>query len=98
VVELGLIADPRMVANAVAAALRVGERGRTTLAKTLADILRGQQLLLLLDNCEHVLDGCAKLAHDLLRACPRLTIRPPVASYCGSVARCAGRFHHFRPR
>src|SRR5207245_3323766 len=50
------------------------ERGRTPLARTLADTLRDQRLLLVLDNCEHLLDGCAALAHTLLQACPHLTI------------------------
>jgi predicted ATPase/transcriptional regulator with XRE-family HTH domain len=73
-VELAPVADAGMVANAVAAALGVRERGRTPLAKTLADTLADQHALLVLDNCEHVLDGCAGLAHDLVRACRRLTI------------------------
>jgi len=73
-VELAPLGDPGMVANAVAAALGIREHGRTPLARTLADTLRDQRLLLVLDNCEHLLDGCAALAHTLLRACPHLTI------------------------
>ena len=44
------------------------------LALTLADALRPRCLLLVLDNCEHLVDACARLADALLRACPRLTI------------------------
>ncbi len=73
-VELAPLGDPRMVANAVAAALGIRERGRIPLARTLADTLRDRRLLLVLDNCEHLLDACATLAHTLLRACPHLTI------------------------
>ena len=73
-VELAPHADPHMVASAVAASLGIHERGRTPLARTLADTLRDQHLLLILDNCEHVLPGCAELAHDLLRACPDLRL------------------------
>jgi predicted ATPase/DNA-binding CsgD family transcriptional regulator len=72
--ELGPLTDPHMVVTTVAAALGVRERGQIPLARTLAETLRDQRLLLVLDNCEHVLDGCAELAHDLLRACPHLTI------------------------
>src|SRR5262249_10370928 len=41
---------------------------------TLTDALRPKRVLLVLDNCEHLLDACARLADALLRACPRLTI------------------------
>ena len=49
------------------------ERGRPLLA-TLADALRPRRTLLLLDNCEHLLDACARLVDPLLRACPHLTV------------------------
>jgi non-specific serine/threonine protein kinase len=73
-VELAPLADSAMVAPAVAATLGVRERGRAPLIEVLADALREQQLLLVLDNCEHVLDGCATLAHTLLRHCRQLVI------------------------
>src|SRR5439155_17656740 len=73
-VELASVSDPTMVPNAVAAALAIRERGRTPLAKTLVDALHDKHLLLLLDNCEHVLDGCAGLVHELLRSCESVTI------------------------
>jgi non-specific serine/threonine protein kinase len=47
--------------------------GRSAL-ETLLDALRTRQLLLVLDNCEHLLEACARLAEALLRACPRLQI------------------------
>jgi predicted ATPase/DNA-binding CsgD family transcriptional regulator len=73
-VQLAPLSDPAMVPNAVAAALAIRERGRTPMAKLLADALRDKHLMLVLDNCEHVLDGSATLAHELVQACGNVTI------------------------
>jgi predicted ATPase len=58
----------------VAAALDVQESAIRPLAQTLADALRHSALLLVLDNCEHLLDACAVLTDVLLRECPKLQI------------------------
>jgi non-specific serine/threonine protein kinase len=72
--ELAPISDPALVPGAVAAALGVlGEPGRSFL-EPLADSLQGKRLLLLLDNCEHVLEGAAELCDELLRRCPEVRI------------------------
>ena len=72
--ELAPLVDPALVPGAVLAALRVPEQpGRPPLV-TLLEALRSQHLLLVLDNCEHLLDGCARLVEALLQACPRLRI------------------------
>jgi non-specific serine/threonine protein kinase len=47
--------------------------GQTPLS-VLENFLRTRQALLVLDNCAHLIDGCAQLAYALLRACPRLRI------------------------
>ncbi len=73
-VALAPLADPALVPQAVAAALDVPEAPGRALALTLADALRPRCLLLVLDNCEHLVAACARLADDLLGACPRLTI------------------------
>jgi len=73
-VELAPLANPDLVPQAVAAVVGVRERAGRPLVATLADALRSRQLLLVLDNCEHVLAACAALADGLLRACPRLRI------------------------
>lgn len=62
------------VAKAVAAALGVHERPDLPLADTLAEYLRGRNLLLVLDNCEHLVDGAARLSEALLGACENLRI------------------------
>ncbi|MGH2370481.1 MAG: AfsR/SARP family transcriptional regulator, partial [Chloroflexota bacterium] len=73
-VELASLADPALVPPAVASALGVREAPGSPPAETLAIALRTRRLLLVLDNCEHLLDACAALADTLLRACPQLRI------------------------
>ncbi|MGH3087340.1 MAG: ATP-binding protein, partial [Rubrobacteraceae bacterium] len=60
--------------QAVAAALDVHEQPNLPLADTLSDHLRRKDLLLVLDNCEHLVDSAARLADTLLGACPKLKI------------------------
>ncbi|HZU76561.1 MAG TPA: helix-turn-helix domain-containing protein, partial [Dehalococcoidia bacterium] len=62
VLELAALADREALLYALADRLRVQERPGTPLLETLAAALGARQLLLLLDNCEHVLDACAQLA------------------------------------
>jgi predicted ATPase/class 3 adenylate cyclase len=74
VAELAPLADPALVPQAAAAAAGlVVQPGRSAVA-TLGDAWRAGRVLLVLDNCEHVLAACAELADALLRACPRLTV------------------------
>jgi len=73
-VELAPLADPLLVPRAVALALDVGEQPDRSLEELLEASLRQQELLLVLDNCEHLIQACAELAHRLLRACPDLRI------------------------
>ncbi len=73
-VELASLSDPDLVAQAVASALGVREQPNRTLIETLADVLSEKELLLILDNCEHLVGACARLAEALLRSCPNLRI------------------------
>lgn len=74
VVSLAPLAGASLVDRAVATALGVrGSPGRPLLA-SLAVALTGRQMLLLLDNCEHLLGAAARLAETLLRACPQVRI------------------------
>jgi non-specific serine/threonine protein kinase len=73
-VELAPLADPALVPQAVATAVGVREQPGRRLVDTLADAVRGQELLLVLDNCEHLVEACATLADRLLRAGPRLRV------------------------
>lgn len=72
--ELAPLADPALVPLAVAAALGVREEPGQPLVGTLTYHLRAKQLVLVLDNCEHLIAACAQLADALLRACPQLRI------------------------
>jgi predicted ATPase/class 3 adenylate cyclase len=73
-VQLAPLADSARVTQTVAAALGVREEPGRPLTATLTDYLYRKQVLLLLDNCEHLLAACAQLADTLLRSCPRLRI------------------------
>ena len=73
-VDLTPVAHPRRVARAVAGVLGLHERAGTPLVRLVADALRDNRVLLVLDNCEHVLEACARLAEHLLRACPALQV------------------------
>ncbi len=73
-VELAALADPARVPGAIAAALGVREESHRPLFATLADHVRGRRMLLVLDNCEHLVAACAEAATALLQACPDLQI------------------------
>ncbi len=63
--ELAPLADPKLVARAVALALRIREQPGRRPAELLLDALRFKRLLLVLDNCEHLVEACAELAQEL---------------------------------
>lgn len=73
-VELAAITDPSLVAHAVANALDVREQPGYSLPAQLRNLLETKEMLLILDNCEHLLDTCARLAETLLQSCPQLQI------------------------
>ncbi len=72
--ELAPLSDPALVPQEVASALGVREEPGRELTLTLRDFLRPKRLLLVLDNCEHLLGACAALADLLLRTCPGVTL------------------------
>jgi predicted ATPase/DNA-binding SARP family transcriptional activator/Tfp pilus assembly protein PilF len=73
-VELAPLADPDLLAQHVLAALGLREEAGQTPAGTLTAHLRDRDVLLVLDNCEHLVGPAAALAEALLRSCPRLTV------------------------
>jgi predicted ATPase/DNA-binding CsgD family transcriptional regulator/tetratricopeptide (TPR) repeat protein len=73
-VELAPLSEGALVPKEVAEALGVSERPAQPLADTLAEVLRDRKLLLLVDNCEHLLEATAHLIDSLLDACPNLSI------------------------
>ena len=68
-VELAPVADPGLVAAVVAAVLGVRDQPGISAAEAVAQVLARQQLLLVLDNCEHVIGAAAGLCAGLLAAC-----------------------------
>jgi predicted ATPase len=73
-VELAAVADRRLVADAVADALDVRPLTAQDIVDALVDFVARRALLLVLDNCEHLLAATARLADMLLRSAPQLTI------------------------
>ncbi len=80
-VELAPIADPRLIAQAVAAVLKVREDGAPDLESALARFMADRRLLLVLDNCEHLSDACAQFAKTMLQAAPQLRILASSRTY-----------------
>jgi non-specific serine/threonine protein kinase len=72
--DLAPLADPALLPKAIASALQVQEQPGRPLVDTLADALRRRHLLVVLDNCEHMIQRCAEVVELLLRACPHLCV------------------------
>ncbi len=73
-VELEGLRDPSLIAHEVARALGLHDASTGWAMETLAQHVRDRRVLLLLDNCEHMLDGCALFVDSLLRSCPYLQV------------------------
>src|SRR5881392_1598578 len=73
-VELAPLSNPELVPHHVADALGVRRDGIRSAGDALLEALRDWEALLVLDNCEHLVDACARLAEALLRGCPRLRV------------------------
>jgi predicted ATPase/DNA-binding CsgD family transcriptional regulator len=73
-VDLQGVSEPAMVAPAVGGAVGVHERSQQALTETLAEQLRARHLLVVLDNCEHVVAACAELVAGLSSASPQLHV------------------------
>lgn len=73
-VEFATIVEGAVVPETVAAVFNLRQEADRPLTSTLTQYLKDRNLLLILDNCEHVVAACARLAETLLRACPKLHI------------------------
>jgi predicted ATPase len=73
-VHLATLAEAERVPETVAMTLGLRDQPGRLASEMLVDVLRTRALLLVLDNCEHVLTACGALAYRLLRGCPELTI------------------------
>ena len=73
-IELAPVSDPLSVPAAVLSALNLPAEVHRSAIEMLCDYLREKETLLILDNCEHLIDACARMADRLLHASPRLRI------------------------
>jgi predicted ATPase/class 3 adenylate cyclase len=73
-IELAQLADSRYVLSTIASTFNLREVQGVGLIDTITDYLRGKQSLLVLDNCEHLIETCARLSDHFLHACPKLKI------------------------
>lgn len=67
VIELGMVTDPSLLPQTVSAALGVPDSSNASRMEAILDYLAEREALLVLDNCEHLVDECASLVHALLR-------------------------------
>jgi predicted ATPase/DNA-binding winged helix-turn-helix (wHTH) protein len=73
-VELAPLSDPRLVASAVASVLAFKQEGEEISPESIARSIGARQLLLIFDNCEHVVDAVARLVETIVTRCPGVTI------------------------
>ena len=73
-VELASLTDPDLLPATVAGALGLRAEPRRSLCATLQDYLEAREMLLVLDNCEHLIEACASLTSTLLGAAPQLRV------------------------
>jgi predicted ATPase/class 3 adenylate cyclase len=71
-VELAAVTNEDAVASAISEALQLAAQPGRPAPETLVDALASQDVLIVLDNCEHLIGGCAKIAELILRRCPRV--------------------------
>jgi predicted ATPase/class 3 adenylate cyclase len=73
-IELAQLTDPTYILSTIASTFHLREVQGVPLIDTVTDYLRGKGLLLVLDNCEHLIEACARLSDHFLHACPKLKI------------------------
>lgn len=73
-VELAPLSESELVAQSIAGAMKLREEPGRSVVETLLAHLKDRHLLLILDNCEHLLDACAQIADSIQRSCPRVHV------------------------
>jgi non-specific serine/threonine protein kinase len=74
IVDLAAVAEPALVPQALAHTLGIRTESRRSVLASLCEALKGRHLLIVLDNCEHLVAASAELVAALLRSCPHVTI------------------------
>jgi len=90
-IELAPLADPGLAPGTVTRALRLREEPGRPVLETLRDHCGGKSMVLLLDNCEHLLSACTALAGALLRSAPALRILATSREALGVAGECCYR-------
>ncbi len=72
--ELAAVSDPSFILQTIMDSIQVKEEPEKSLYQTLIDFLREKEILMILDNCEHLIAGCSDLAEKLLQNCPGIKI------------------------
>ena len=93
-VELASLSDAALAPSAVAGALGLKLVGEQTTAKSLARAVGDRHLLLVLDNCEHLIDAVATLVETMMQLCPRASVLATSREVCGFRARPSTAFRH----
>jgi predicted ATPase/class 3 adenylate cyclase len=73
-VELAPLSDARLVPQALATVLGIKEKSGESITETIVDGIDGREMLLILDNCEHLVRACAELCDSLLSSCSGIRI------------------------
>jgi predicted ATPase len=73
-VQLASVLDPSATAHAVAAVFGVNQQQGQTIEQSIVEAVGGRQLLLILDNCEHLINEAAALARTIIHQCPGVTL------------------------
>jgi predicted ATPase/class 3 adenylate cyclase len=73
-IELAPLADPALIMQTIASVFGLRESPDRPLVEQVTDYLRAKSALIILDNCEHLIDACAKIAETLIQACENLKI------------------------
>lgn len=74
IVELAQLSEPSYILPEIASALNINLDPKKNIRDVVLDFLREKELLLILDNCEHMIDECASIINTLLRSCKKLRI------------------------
>ena len=72
--ELAPVSEPELIPQKIIEEIGIKEEPNESPEKTLKDYLKNKEILIILDNCEHLIDACAALAENLLTYCPKLKI------------------------
>ena len=92
--ELAALTDPSLVLQAVADAMGIREEGATTLDELLWSSLSQRSCLIVLDNCEHLIEPAARVVHEILQRCPQVCVLTTSRIRLGMIAE---QLYHLNP-